>query len=117
MKRDEESLATRWTLIRKLTQADCDEESWNEFYQLYQKLIYGLATKAGLKTAEAEDVVQETMRSVCEKIQNFKPDPAHGSFKSWLLQMARWRVIDQIRKRPPGKSASAEDSRRTSTEE
>jgi RNA polymerase sigma factor (sigma-70 family) len=117
MKGDEENLATRWTLIRKLTQTDCDEESWREFYQMYQRLIHGVAIKAGLRNAEAQDIVQETMRSVCEKIHDFKPDPAHGSFKSWLLQMARWRIIDHIRKQPPAKSPSAsiEDSGRTST--
>ena len=114
-------LATRWTLIRKLARADCDEPSWTEFYQLYQKLIHGLARKSGLSHEEAQDVVQETMRSVCEKIQEFRPDPAHGSFKSWLFQMARWRIIDQLRKRkgaaPTATPAAPTATRRTATVE
>src|SRR5262249_36922728 len=31
----------------------------------------------------------------------FTYDPARGSFKGWLLKTARWRVIDQLRKRRP----------------
>ena len=28
-------------------------------------------------------------------------DPAVGSFKGWLLQITRWRIADQFRKREP----------------
>ena len=111
-------LATRWTLIRRLNQAECDEESWKRFYHLYRRLIYGVARKAGLRHEESEDAVAETMRSVCEHIREFKPDPARGSFRSWLLQTARWRITDQWRKRPAQTApASLEDSSHTATAE
>jgi RNA polymerase sigma-70 factor (ECF subfamily) len=29
----------------------------------------------------------------------FKADPEAGSFKSWLLTLTRWRIVDQARKR------------------
>ena len=120
MKPEPEELATRWTLIRKLTRADCDEHSWHEFYELYRKLIHGVARKAGLNHEEAQDAVQETMRSVCEKIQEFQPDPVRGSFKSWLLQTARWRITDQWRKRKGASMAATaptEETQRTATVE
>src|SRR5262249_42709501 len=44
--------------------------------------------------------VQETVISVCKNIKKFKADPAYGSFKSWLLTLTRWRILDQIKKRP-----------------
>jgi len=120
MSNEPEELATRWTLIRKLTRAECDEQSWHNFYELYRKMIHGVARKAGLNHEEAQDAVQETMRSVCDKIQEFRPDPAHGSFKSWLMQLARWRITDQLRKRK-GMAltvpAMAGDSQRTATVE
>jgi RNA polymerase sigma factor (sigma-70 family) len=120
MKLEPSELATRWTLIRKLNKAECDEESWKDFYNLYRKLIYGVARKSGLRHEEAEDAVAETMRSVCENIRDFVPDAAHGSFKSWLLQTARWRITDQLRKRSGQSSVSVatpDDTRRTSTVE
>jgi len=95
----EELLPTRWTLINRLKDWD-DQESWREFFDLYWKLIYGVARKSGLSDAEAQDVVQETVISVSRTIERFRADPEAGSFKSWLLNLTRWRIIDQVRKRP-----------------
>ena len=93
-----ELIPTRWSLIGRLKNWD-DQESWREFFETYWKLIYGVALKSGLTHSEAEEVVQETVVSVSKKIGGFKADPVHGSFKSWLLNLTRWRITDQIRKR------------------
>ena len=95
----DELTPTRMSLIGRLRNWD-DQESWREFFELYWKLIYGAALKAGLTPTEAQDAVQETIISVCKNINDFKADPARGSFKAWLLQLTRWRVLDQLRKRP-----------------
>ena len=34
--------------------------------------------------------------------------PAYGSFKAWLLNLTRWRITDQVRKRRPGEIAREE---------
>src|SRR6185295_17668087 len=52
-----------------------------------------------LTHSEAQDVVQETVRSVSKNMKGFKADPAFGSFKSWLLNLTRWRITDQVRRR------------------
>jgi RNA polymerase sigma factor (sigma-70 family) len=96
----DELLATRWTLIERLKNWD-DQESWRQFFDTYWKLIYGVAIKSGLTHPEAQDVVQETVMSVCKSMHNFKADPAYGSFKAWLLNLTRWRITDQFRKRRP----------------
>jgi RNA polymerase sigma-70 factor (ECF subfamily) len=69
------------------------------FFDTYWKLIYGVAVKGGLTAAEAQDVVQETMISVAKHMPTFEYDPAIGTFKTWLLNMTRWRITDQLRKR------------------
>ncbi len=96
----EELIPTRWSLIQRLKNWD-DQESWKDFFETYWRLIYGVALKSGLTNTEAEDVVQETVISVSKKIGEFKADPAAGSFKGWLMQLTRWRILDQIRKRSP----------------
>src|SRR6266516_1128600 len=93
-------LPTRATLIDRLKDWQ-DQSTWQEFFDTYWKLIYGVARKAGLTDAEAQDVVQETMFSVARHMPNFKYDPAIGSFKAWLLNMTRWRIVDQLRERQP----------------
>jgi len=107
MKPDEETLRTSWTLVARLKNAD-DNESWQEFYEVYRRLIVGVALKAGLQEEEARDVMQETMRSFSEHIQDgkFVTDAAHGSLRAWLLNMARWRIQDQLRKRLPVAASS-----------
>ena len=115
----DELLPTRWSLLTRLKNWD-DQASWQEFFDTYWRLIYGVAVKAGLDDAEAQDVVQETVITVARNLEQFKTDPAHGSFKGWLLHTTRWRIADQFRKRTPGVVVSAgrsDETTRTSTAE
>jgi RNA polymerase sigma-70 factor (ECF subfamily) len=99
MKADrDELIPTRASLLKRLKDWQ-DQSSWQEFFDIYWKLIYSVARKAGLADAEAQDVVQETMAAVAKHMPSFKYDSAIGSFKAWLLKLTRWRVIDQMRKR------------------
>ena len=47
--------------------------------------------------------------TVAKKIDKLKYDPAIGSFKGWLLQITRWRIVDQFRKRQPGDAKRPRD--------
>jgi len=40
---------------------------------------------------------------------SFRYDPAKGSFKAWLLNLTRWRIIDQIRKRAASGKTAPDD--------
>src|SRR6185503_15557951 len=90
-------IPTRRSLITRLKCWD-DQESWNTFFETYWKLIYRAARSSGLNDAEAQDVVQETVISVCKQMPHFKYDPETGSFKNWLLKLTYWRITDQFRK-------------------
>ena len=107
----DELIPTRATLIQRLKNWQ-DQSSWQDFFDTYWKLIYGTAIKSGLTATEAQDVVQETMISVAKHMPAFKYDPAIGSFKTWLLNMTRWRITDQLRKRGPFVRASHSARRR-----
>jgi RNA polymerase sigma-70 factor (ECF subfamily) len=96
-------LATRRSLVDRLANWD-DQRRWQEFFDTYWKLIYSAARQSGLTDAEAQEVVQETVITVAKKIDKLKYDPAIGSFKGWLLQITRWRIADQFRKRRPGEA-------------
>lgn len=109
--------ATRRTLIERLKNWQ-DNDSWEDFFQTYGRLIYGVAIKSGLTDAEAQDVVQETVLTVSKNIREFEYDPARGRFKSWLLHTTRWRIADQLRKRLPSdrpRATRVGDNRRTRT--
>ncbi len=89
---------TRKSLIERLNNWE-DQKTWNEFYQTYWRLVYSVATKQGLTREEAFDVVQETIIAIARQVQRGQYDPRAGSFKAWLLQMTRWRILDQFRAR------------------
>jgi RNA polymerase sigma-70 factor (ECF subfamily) len=76
-----------------------DHARWNKFHQMYRGLLIGVARRAGLNDHEAEDAVQETMLAVAQKMPQFTYEPGKDSFKGWLLQIARWKIADQFRKR------------------
>jgi len=96
--RPDELIPTRASLLSRIKNWE-DRESWQDFFDTYWRLIYSTARKAGLSDAEAQDIVQETVISVAKNVEGFKYDPAVCSFKSWMLQLTRWRIINQLKKR------------------
>ena len=114
--KDTGSIATRRSLVERLADWG-DQLRWQEFFDTYWKLIHSAARKSGLTDAEAQEVVQETVITVAKNIDKLKYDPAIGSFKGWLLQITRWRIADQFRKREPGnaKRPRSTDDRLTAT--
>ncbi len=110
-------LPTRRSLLTRLKNWD-DQQGWKEFFDTYWKLVYGVAVKAGLTDAEAQDVVQETVISVARQMPSFKYDPAVGSFKNWLLLITRRRIADHLRKQyrqPPSHEPHATEASGTGT--
>ena len=92
-----EFLPTRASLLSRIR--DWQHESWQEFFEIYWKLIYNTARRYGLSDAEAQDVVQDTMIGVSRNIPTFRADPDRCSFKTWLMNMILWRITDQLRLR------------------
>lgn len=92
-----DSLPTRSSLLGRLRDLG-DEVSWRRFFDTYWHLLYNVARKSGLSQSDAEEVVQETVISVARKMPDFQYDAAKGSFKQWLLLIARRRIQDQLRR-------------------
>jgi RNA polymerase sigma factor (sigma-70 family) len=109
-------LATRRSLVDRLENWD-DRKRWQQFFDTYWKLIYSAARKSGLTEVEAEEVVQETVITVAKNVGKLRYDPAIGSFKGWLLNITRWRIADQFRKRLPDQQRHRQpaDDRGTAT--
>ena len=112
-----EPIPTRQSLLSRLKDWN-DQESWRDFFETYWRLIYQAAIKAGLTETEAQDAVQETIISVSKSMRKFEYNAGSGSFKGWLLQLTRWRIDDQFRKRQRGVNPEKQQgatSTRTST--
>jgi RNA polymerase sigma-70 factor (ECF subfamily) len=91
------SLQTRRSLLSRLRDLE-DGASWQTFFDLYWRLLYNVARRAGLDDADAQDVVQDAVMSISREMPQFRYDPERGSFKSWLFRIVRRRVADHFRK-------------------
>ena len=104
--------ATRSSLVHRLRNWD-DHGGWQVFFDRYWRLIYAVATKAGLSDAEAQDVVQETVVAVARQMREGGYDRGKSSFKNWLCLITRRRIVDHFRRRTKIRKQSldaAEDS-------
>lgn len=94
---EERFLPTRQSLLSRLRN-EGDQAGWQEFFETYWRLIYGVGRKSGLSDAEAQDLVQETMMVVVRHMPEFRYDPAKGSFKGWLQSVIRSRLGEHWRR-------------------
>ena len=70
-----------------------DEAAWTEFLEVYEPLILRLLRRHGLQDSDARDVCQQVLMAVAGDVEQWKSDGAKGSFRRWLFQIARNRVI------------------------
>lgn len=83
---------TRASLVVRLRSAR-DEAAWAAFLTIYEPLILRLMRKHGLQESDSRDVCQQVLAAVAGDIEQWKPDGAKESFRRWLFQIARNRVI------------------------
>lgn len=87
---------TRPSLIGQLVNSE-SEGAWDAFVKIYQPAIYRIARSRGLQHADAEDLSQDVLARVSQKIGQFDLNAA-GSFRGWLSKMTRDLVIDRLRR-------------------
>jgi RNA polymerase sigma-70 factor (ECF subfamily) len=76
-----------------------DQDSWQEFFHLYRKVVYRAAILAGLPEQEAVEIVQDVLICVAGQIETYRYEPERCSFKGWLMLLTRRRICDHLRKR------------------
>lgn len=79
-------------LVRKLGAGD--ENALRILHHRYAALVFTVAARF-VEAATAEDVVQDVFVTLFQKHHAF--DPARGSFKSWVVQIARHRALNEVR--------------------
>lgn len=74
--------------------ANGDSKSFESLLLKYQDLVYGYCVKMLKDKQKAEDCTQDTWMKVIHNAPHYKPT---GSVKSWIMSIARNRVIDEFR--------------------
>ena len=86
---------TRASLILRLQDAE-DLAAWDEFAGIYGPVVFNVATGRGFQAADAENLVQEVFMAVAGAISNWLGRDDRGSFRAWLLRIARNAAVDMI---------------------
>ena len=86
---------TRASLLLRLRDTD-NVEAWNQFVEVYVPLIHRFARRRGLQDADAADVTQEVLRQIASSMRDFDYDDSRGTFRGWLLTVARSRIHNQL---------------------
>jgi len=81
-------------LIQQL--AAGSHEALGLLYNRYARLIFHLATRT-LDRPTAEEIVQEVFLAVWRRAVTFDPD--RGPFRPWVLQIAHFRILNELRRR------------------
>lgn len=71
-------------------------EALGALHRRYARTVFGLASHS-LDRAAAEDVVQDVFLTLWRNAARF--DPARGTVRAWILQIAHFRVLNELRRR------------------
>jgi RNA polymerase sigma-70 factor (ECF subfamily) len=96
---DESALNTSATMLARV-QNPADREAWNEFVARYGPRIKQWCRRWNVQEADAEDVTQEVLLRLAQKMRDFRYDPSR-SFRAWLKTVTHhaWRnFVDSQRK-------------------
>lgn len=72
------------------------QEALGPLYGRYAGLVYHLAAQS-LDRAIAEELVQEVFLATWRTAANF--DARQGAFRPWLIQLTRWKILNELRRR------------------
>jgi len=75
---------------------DGNHAAFETVYDRYSPALFGVVSKIILDQKQAEDILQEAMVRVWSNIHKF--DESKGSFFTWMLNIARNKAIDELRK-------------------
>jgi len=88
---------TRQTLVQRLRERR-DEQSWEEFLRIYRPYIHAIIRNMNISENDADDIVQQVMLKVWNKIGEKDADPSKR-FRNWLSSVTSNCVKNYIRKR------------------
>lgn len=91
-------LTTSVTLLERVRNRE-NRRDRERFIRLYTPLLIRWTQSAGVPNSDCEDVVQEIVLLLLEKLASFQLDHAKGQFRGWLRTVALNRCREWLRQR------------------
>src|SRR5881227_3493651 len=101
--------STRVSLLSRLRQDPSDQAGWDQFVERYRRHIYRWCRQWNLQEADAEDVTQDILVKLTQKLRAFAYDPSR-SFRNWLKTVAHhaWRDFEDGRRHAPSRAGDSQ---------
>ena len=74
-----------------------DAAAWARFFDLYAGFVFAIARSKGLASEDADDIVQGVFSELARRMPTFEYDRTKGNFRSYLLGLINWRVLDKLK--------------------
>jgi RNA polymerase sigma-70 factor (ECF subfamily) len=84
--------------MERLRQFPWNAEAWDRFVELYRPKIYGWCRAWGLQEADAEDVAQDVIAKLTQKMASFEYDRTR-CFRAWLKTITQHTLSDLMASR------------------
>jgi RNA polymerase sigma-70 factor (ECF subfamily) len=88
------------TTLMQLLQEPGNPRAWSAFVDRYGPRIFGWCRRWNLQQADAENVTQEVLVKLYEKLQLY--EPAKGGFRAWLKTVTQHAWTDYLRSQARG---------------
>jgi RNA polymerase sigma factor (sigma-70 family) len=89
---------TSMSLMDQLRQSPKNDEAWDRFVRRYRPKIYGWCRKWGLQDADADDVAQDVIAKLTQKMSGFEYDQSR-CFRAWLKTVTQRTLSDLMTSR------------------
>ena len=99
---------TSATLLDRVGLSPNDQVAWARFVGLYGSKIRGWCRRWGLQEADTEDVTQDVLLRLAQKLGAFHYDPSR-SFRGWLRTVTQNALADFLADRKRQCSGSGDD--------
>ena len=86
---------TSYSLLQSAQRGDPD--GWRQIATIYGPVIYGWARRCGCQSADAADIMQETLTAMSGALARFENQP-DTTFRGWLWTITRNKMRDQTRR-------------------
>ena len=91
-------LATSYSLLERLHNR-ADHQAWHRLLSIYEPWLRGWLSRHDLQAADVEDVLQDILVVVSEKLPAFVHSGQTGAFRTWLRTILSHRVRHFLRGR------------------
>ncbi len=93
---DSPSLRTSVSLLGRIRKDEKDPQAWREFVDRYGRHIYAWCLNRRLQPADAEDVTQQVLVKLAQRLGTFEYD-RNQTFRGWLRRITENAVTDFFR--------------------